>query len=163
MLWVWWEQIESGTVLDEFHWIHQSSVTCFIQEKCTHFFQVDRNQCFYFQFSSVATSGFFFFPAKFSNLMTNKKALALSSNAPTWKKRYSQSFVPVMSGREWDSIRQAVGAWVVGLVVFFPFFPLKTIQFSTNKVQGKHESGMVLDTNSGLFTLSVGFLFISLR
>jgi hypothetical protein len=33
------------------------------------------------------------------------------------------------------------------------FFPPKTIQFSTNKVQGKHESGMVLDTNSGLFTL----------
>jgi hypothetical protein len=41
---------------------------------------------------------------------------------------------------------------VVGLVLFFPFFsPLKTIQFSTNKVQGKHESGWVLDTNSGLF------------
>jgi hypothetical protein len=32
--------------------------------------------------------------------MTNKKALAISSNAPTWKKRYSQSLVPGMYGRE---------------------------------------------------------------
>lgn len=47
------------------------------------------------------------------------------------------------------------GSWGLGgwLGSFLPFFlPLKTIQFSTNKVQGKHESGWVLDTNSGLFT-----------
>lgn len=127
MLSVWWEQIESGTVLDKFSLNPPVLCHFFHSREVYSFFQVDRNQCFYFQFSSVATSGFFSpLPPQIQQPDDKQKGPCVSSNAPTWKKRYSQSFVPVMSGREWDSIRQAVEAWVVGLV-HFPLWVLSLI------------------------------------
>lgn len=128
MLWVWCEQIESGTVLDEFSLNPPVLCHLFHSREVYSFFQVDRNQCFYFQFSSVATSGFFFASQNSATWWQTKRPLRKFKCSYLEKKVFSE----LCACHVWKGMRfHSSGSWGLGgwlgsfpFVNFIPNFDL---------------------------------------